>query len=148
MLRSCHWLQGLKALLLPNFGYGGAEAPPFLGLFSASRLDLQNLVELHDLELVHQEFTVCRQSDREVRQRAGSRSFNLLAVGLELASVTRTLNLPGVFLPLRNAAEVRADRRDRIESAFFGPDDVDLLLLPEGNGLRRVSIGIPRPESR
>src|SRR5208282_208111 len=91
-------------------------------------LDLQHLLGADRFEFVHHQFAVCGESNGKVRERPRRGPGHLRPVLLKLAPVAGALDEMIFGLPLRDAAEVRADRRDRIE-AGLRPHDVHLLVL-------------------
>src|SRR5437867_3505857 len=104
--------------------------------FSASSIDdvtiltssnFQRLFGLDRLHLVHQEFTIRRERDVEMRKRARRRSLNLRPITFEFTAVTRTGDHVRVGFPLSNAAQMSAHRRNGVE-AFLGPHNINLLV--------------------
>ena len=77
----------------------------------------------HALGGVHHQEAVTRQAQRVPRQRARRRPGKALAVGLELASMARAIELRAFSLPLHGAAEMRADGRDDVKLVALANDE-------------------------
>ena len=108
--------------------------------FSFRPLHPQHLTRLHRLQLVNQKFSIRGQGDEEMGQRGRGRPHDLGSLRCELAPVTGAGNLIGLRLPLSDAAEVRAHRRDRVEPSCR-PHDVSLLVLNVSHRVDGEQIG-------
>src|SRR4051812_7865704 len=78
------------------------------------------LLELH--RLVHQDLAVVREHDARALEGPGRRAFEVDSGHVEAAAVAGTLELVLGRQPVGRAAEVRADRDQRVEASGLAHD--------------------------
>jgi hypothetical protein len=116
-------------------------------MWPSSPSNFQDLRGLYALELVDEQLSVGSERNREMGEWSRRRTFELCAVGFEFAAVAGAGNRLGISLPLRDAAKMRANGGDGVET-FRHAHDIYLLVLKERNGMDRIEIGIAGAESR
>src|ERR1700687_2162182 len=81
-------------------GPGNAQTIQYFFGSHSQLSDSQRLSGFYHFELVHQEFAVRRERDREVRERSRRRTFHLGAITFEFAAMARTGDQIRLRLPL------------------------------------------------
>src|SRR5271165_2996961 len=92
---------------------------------------------------IDQKVAVVVEPDALPGQRLGCGTLDLFPVLIELAAVARTGDHVQLWLPRREATEMRADSAQR-EVAFLRVNDVDPRIHIERHGVERIAVGLAR----